>query len=80
MSAHTGITPAVNVCWETDVPKVYIFCNKDRVWSLEEQQRMLERVRGDRREWDTYEMDCGHSPFLSHVEELTEILEKAASG
>jgi hypothetical protein len=39
---------------------------------------MLERVHSDKRDsWDTYEMDCGHSPFLSHVEELTEILVKS---
>ncbi|KAJ6594201.1 Alpha/beta hydrolase fold-1 [Mycena capillaripes] len=75
MSPHFAITPATNVCWETDVPKVYIFCKKDRALSLQEQQRILERVQGDRKDdWDTYEMDCGHSPFLSHVEELTGIL------
>ncbi|KAJ6594115.1 Alpha/beta hydrolase fold-1 [Mycena capillaripes] len=79
MSMHAGGTPAINVCWGADVPKVYIFCKKDRVFSLEEQRCMLERVQGDKSKWDTYEMDCGHSPFLSHVEELTEILDKAAS-
>jgi len=76
MSANGGIAPATDVCWNADVPKVYIFCKKDRVFSIEEQQRMLERVQSDRDDWETYEMDCGHSPFLSHVEELTEILTK----
>ncbi|KAJ6594202.1 Alpha/beta hydrolase fold-1 [Mycena capillaripes] len=75
MSAHIVATVATNVCWETDIPKVYIFCKKDRAFSLQEQQRMLERVQGDRKDdWDTHEMECGHSPFLSHVEELTGIL------
>ncbi|KAJ7366942.1 Alpha/beta hydrolase fold-1 [Mycena albidolilacea] len=78
MSGHAGIAPATDVCWNADVPKVYIFCKKDRVYSLQEQQRMLDRVQGDQRDdWETYEMDCGHSPFLSHVEELTEIITRA---
>jgi len=78
MSTHISATPATNVCWDIDVPKVYIFSKKDRALSLKGQQRMLERVQGNRTgDWETYEMDCGHSPFLSHVEELTEILTKA---
>ncbi|KAF7365153.1 AB hydrolase-1 domain-containing protein [Mycena venus] len=77
MSGHAGISPATDVCWSADVPKVYIFCKTDRVFSLGEQRRMLERVQGDQTDdWETYEMDCGHSPILSHVEELTEILTK----
>jgi len=77
MSPHFAFTPATNVCWDADVPKVYIFCKTDRVFSLDQQRRMLERVRGDKKDgWKTYEMDCGHSPFLSHVEELTEVLTK----
>jgi hypothetical protein len=72
-----AIAAASNVCWDTDVPKVYIFCNKDRALEFEGQQRLLERVQGDTKGgWETYEMDCGHSPFLSHVDELTEILTK----
>ncbi|KAJ7928872.1 hypothetical protein B0H13DRAFT_1966662 [Mycena leptocephala] len=61
VSPRVAIAAASNVCWDTDVSK-----------------RLLERVRGDKqRDWETYEMDCGHSPFLSHVDELTEILTKA---
>ncbi|KAJ6500084.1 Alpha/beta hydrolase fold-1 [Mycena vitilis] len=78
MSAHFVATPATDVCWDVDVPKIYVFCKNDRVFPLDGQQRMLERVQGARRgDWETCEMDCGHSPFLSHVEKLTEILTKA---
>ncbi|KAJ7680611.1 Alpha/beta hydrolase fold-1 [Mycena polygramma] len=78
MSAHLATAPAINVCWDAEVPKVYIFCKHDRAFSLQEQQRMLSRVQGDKKgDWETYEMDCGHSPFLSHVEELTDIMVKA---
>ncbi|KAF8210566.1 Alpha/beta hydrolase fold-1 [Mycena galopus ATCC 62051] len=64
--------------WDADVPKVYIFCKRDRVIPLDGQQRMLERVqRHNKENWSTYEIECGHSPFLSHVEELAEILTKA---
>ncbi|KAJ7268652.1 Alpha/beta hydrolase fold-1, partial [Mycena haematopus] len=78
MSVHVVSVPATNVCWDTDVPKVAIFCKKDRVFPLEGQRRMLERVKGTKGgNWGMYEMDCGHSPFLSHVEELVEILTKA---
>ncbi|KAF8139514.1 Alpha/Beta hydrolase protein [Mycena galopus ATCC 62051] len=77
MSGYAAIAPASDVCWNADIPKVYIFCKKDRALSFEEQQRMLERVQCDQGEWETYEMDCGHCPFLSHLEELTKILTNA---
>ncbi|KAJ7158073.1 hypothetical protein C8R46DRAFT_1039464 [Mycena filopes] len=72
--------PAVDVCWDTEgVAKVYIFCKRDRAFTFEEQQRMAQRAREVQGggPWETYEMDCGHSPCLSHVAELTEILVKA---
>ncbi|KAJ6508716.1 Alpha/beta hydrolase fold-1 [Mycena sanguinolenta] len=76
MSGYAAIAPASDVCWNADIPKVYIFCKTDRVMSFQEQQRVLERVQCGKRDWETYEMDCGHSPFLSHLDELTEILTK----
>ncbi|KAJ7902179.1 Alpha/beta hydrolase fold-1 [Mycena olivaceomarginata] len=75
MSAHIAATPATDVCWDVDVAKVYILCKRDRGIPLGCQRRMLERVQGgERGDWITYEMDCGHSPFLSHVEDLVKIL------
>ncbi|KAK7048426.1 AB hydrolase-1 domain-containing protein [Favolaschia claudopus] len=80
MSAHVGITPATDVCWNADIQKAYIFCTEDRVFSIEEQRRMLERVQSDAKhdsiDWETYEMDCGHCPFLSHPKELLDILKQ----
>ncbi|KAJ7033706.1 Alpha/beta hydrolase fold-1 [Mycena alexandri] len=68
---------AVNVCWDVDVAKVAILCKKDRAILLEGQQRMLKRAQGVRNDgWEIYELDCGHSPVVSHVGELTEILVK----
>ncbi|KAF7361660.1 AB hydrolase-1 domain-containing protein [Mycena venus] len=49
MAPHFAIAPATNVCWDADVPKVYILCKTDRVFSFEQQQRMLERVQGDKK-------------------------------
>ncbi|KAJ6498974.1 Alpha/beta hydrolase fold-1 [Mycena sanguinolenta] len=78
MSAHTVSEPVSNVCWVTDVPKVAIFCRRDRVFPVEGQRRMVERVKSTKGgDWEMYEMDCGHSPFLSHVEELVELVTKA---
>ncbi|KAF8210564.1 Alpha/beta hydrolase fold-1 [Mycena galopus ATCC 62051] len=79
MSSHAVIAVPCNTRWDTDVPKVYIFCKNDRTIELFAQQRLLERVlEGQNKDsWKTYEMDCGHCPFLSHVEELVEILTKA---
>ncbi|KAF7376444.1 AB hydrolase-1 domain-containing protein [Mycena sanguinolenta] len=75
MSAHVVSVPVSNVCWDNDVPKVAIFCKTDRVFPLDGQRRMMERVKSTKGgDWETYEMDCGHSPFLSHVEELVEII------
>ncbi|KAF7321766.1 AB hydrolase-1 domain-containing protein [Mycena kentingensis (nom. inval.)] len=75
MSIHILSTPAVDTCWSTDLPRTYILCLRDQVFSFEEQGRFLERIRGEGDAmWSTKKMDCGHSPMLSHVEELTEIL------
>ncbi|KAF7346401.1 AB hydrolase-1 domain-containing protein [Mycena sanguinolenta] len=76
MSGYVAIAPVSDVCWNADIPKVYIFCKTDRVIPFQEQQRIVERVQCSPRDWETYEMDCGHCPFLSHLEELTEILTK----
>ncbi|KAK7005722.1 AB hydrolase-1 domain-containing protein [Favolaschia claudopus] len=77
MSAHFITAPATDVCWNSDVQKMYIFCKADRVFTRDEQQRMLERVQAHGKDlWEIYELKSGHSPFLSHVEELTEILAK----
>ncbi|KAF8210679.1 hypothetical protein K438DRAFT_1959900 [Mycena galopus ATCC 62051] len=78
MSANPVLAPATNVCWDADVLKVAIFLKRDRAFASQGQRRMVERVRGDKGgDWKTYEMDCGHSASLSHVEELVEILTKA---
>ncbi|KAJ6455075.1 Alpha/beta hydrolase fold-1 [Mycena vitilis] len=80
MSMQLATVPATNVCWDTDVPKVYIFCKHDRALTLQEQQQILAGVQVEssrKGDWETYEMECGHNPFLSHVEELTDILVKA---
>ncbi|KAJ6499099.1 Alpha/beta hydrolase fold-1 [Mycena sanguinolenta] len=77
VALNVSVAPASNVCWASEVPKVYIFCKKDRSLPLEVQQKMLERVQMENKDsWKLYEMDCGHSPFLSHVEELVDILVK----
>ncbi|KAF7301081.1 AB hydrolase-1 domain-containing protein [Mycena indigotica] len=73
MSMHILSTPAVGVCWGVDVPKTYICCKQDRSISLQAQKTFVERVKVDDK-WKVVEMDCGHSPFLSHIDELVAIL------
>ncbi|KAF7376318.1 AB hydrolase-1 domain-containing protein [Mycena sanguinolenta] len=78
MAVSVTAAPVANVCWGADVPKVYIFCKMDRAIPFEGQRKMVERVQIENKEsWKTYEMNCGHSPFLSHVEHLVEILVEA---
>nr|GAT42523.1 predicted protein [Mycena chlorophos] len=77
MSTHTMTTPAVGVCWDLDVPKVYIVCKQDRALWIPgvSTLRFVERVNGGSLDgWSTLEMDCGHSPFLSHIHQLVDML------
>ncbi|KAF7301104.1 AB hydrolase-1 domain-containing protein [Mycena indigotica] len=81
MSAHVLSTPAVGVCWAVDIPKMYIFCTQDRSMPLQAQRVFVERVNmGDDSSWKTVEMDCGHSPFLSHIDQLVAILTEGDGG
>jgi len=51
------------------VPRSYVLCTADRCMSPALQRAMLERVP-----CTVYEMDSGHSPFMTHPRELAEIL------
>ncbi|KAF7315477.1 AB hydrolase-1 domain-containing protein [Mycena indigotica] len=81
MSLHIFSTPASGVCWGLEVGKVFIFSKNDRAFLFAAQQNMVERAKasgGDADSWKTYQIECGHSPFLSHVEELAGILTNEA--
>lgn len=52
------------------IPRVYVSCLHDRVIPIGAQRRMAARFA-----CELLQLDAGHSPFLSHVEELARILE-----
>ncbi len=52
------------------VPRAYISCEHDRVIPLAAQLHMCQRTPCE----VTYTLDCGHSPFLSHPEDVAAVL------
>lgn len=55
-----------------DIPKVYIRCLKDAMLKLEIQDKMIAETPCDA----VYDLNTGHSPYVSRPEELVEILLK----
>jgi pimeloyl-ACP methyl ester carboxylesterase len=48
------------------VPSTYVCCTRDRVIPLQQQRRMVQRQPCQQ----LVQLDCDHSPFLSHPEQL----------
>ncbi|KAI9725577.1 MAG: hypothetical protein M1828_003065 [Chrysothrix sp. TS-e1954] len=65
-------TAVTNTCWDVNIPKTYVFTTQDRALPLTAQKHMFEAVQDE--SWDTKSLNCGHSPFLSRVDELVEVL------
>lgn len=71
--------PVSNACWDLDIPKIYIRTIKDEANPIKVQDRMIQKVQtGYEKDWTLVTMNCGHSPFLSRITELTDILENSA--
>ena len=60
-------------CWELDVPVTCVTCSKDPRVRVTE--AMVAKMKKEN--WTVNTMECGCSPFLSHVEELGEMILKA---
>jgi pimeloyl-ACP methyl ester carboxylesterase len=58
------------------IPRTFIGCLKDMVFSIDDQRRRAEGQPGTR--W--VEFDCGHSPFFAMPQALADALEAAARG
>ncbi|MEZ5259818.1 MAG: alpha/beta fold hydrolase [Ilumatobacteraceae bacterium] len=76
--AHLGLQPAVTfqqeitaAGWET-IPSTYVQCTEDRAVPYEIQRVMAARCAS------TVEFPTNHSPFLTMVSELADVVERAA--
>ncbi len=78
---------SVKAIWSTqtyeawkDIPSTYIVCEKDRVIQPEKQEEMIANARAVQpMAFDVVErLDCGHQPILSNVQEMVEIVKRAA--
>lgn len=58
-----------------DVPKSYIRCTEDRMIPADDQQRFAARGGAER-----YDMQTGHSPFLSDPKGLAALIHRIAGG
>ena len=72
-SHHSVTTPVIRACWDLDVPKTYIVTTEDVAMPMNAQDAMIESVRDDT--WSVQHIASSHSPFLSRIKELVEILE-----
>ena len=71
--SNVDITHKVsNTCWNVDIPKLYIHGKRDASFSFDAQKQLVDHVKDDT--WSVAEIDSGHSPFLSHVDECVAIL------
>jgi hypothetical protein len=55
---------------------VYIKCLLDRTLPIEWQDQLINLTKV---EWEILTLNSGHSPFVSHVKEMTDMLEKWAA-
>jgi len=67
------------------MPCTYMVCEKDNAVPVKRQEMMLENVRKDCRErgvgteWlSVVRVACGHSPWLSQVEKVVELVREVA--
>jgi len=71
-SLASFMQPVTAVAWR-EIPSTYVVCTNDQAIPLFAQEHMATRCREVRR------MASDHSPFLSHVEELAELIEQVVS-
>lgn len=76
MAANHADQIASDPPWDMSVRKTYVFCTKDRAIPLYVQQGMFGEVKDG--SWTAERIECGHSPFLSHVREVVRVLERVA--
>ena len=69
------ILPAKDTCWTSSISFVYIRTTKDKaLWPATQDKLLAIMADLPNSKWNVVDMACGHSPFLSHVSELCEIL------
>lgn len=71
-SLASFMQPVTAVAWR-EIPSTYVVCTNDQAIPLFAQEHMAARCRDVRR------MASDHSPFLSHVEELAELIEQVVT-
>ena len=72
---HHCMTPVERACWDLDVPKTYIKTTNDVALPEMWQDAMIEPVKDST--WTVETVDSSHSPFLSRIDQLIDILVKS---
>ena len=72
ISAHHQTAKVERSCWNSSVPKLYIFSTQDKALWPNTQSAMLNQVKDA--SWTTLTMESGHAPFLSRIDQLVHIL------
>ncbi|KAL8668534.1 MAG: hypothetical protein Q9168_006838 [Polycauliona sp. 1 TL-2023] len=70
---------ATQCAWR-EIPTSYIYTNQDMTVPLEYQKSMVDRLKAEGRDVQTFELDTGHCPNLTKTRELVEIIEEIVSG
>ena len=64
--------PVRSVAWR-DVPSTYVICDRDNAIPVPAQEAMAARAG------TTHRIDCDHSPFLNHPDEVADLIRAAAA-
>ncbi|KAI4912126.1 uncharacterized protein J4E92_010171 [Alternaria infectoria] len=73
-SAYAKTTGAA---WK-NIPSAYLVCEEDRSMPVVAQEKMIEMARAEGGEVQVTRLGCGHSPFLSRVQETVEWVRRVA--
>ena len=66
------VQPVKSVAWR-DVPSTYVICDRDNAIPVGAQEAMAARAG------TTHRIDCDHSPFLNHPDEVADLIRAAAA-
>ena len=72
-SASVYNTAVRSTCWDLNIPITYVSCTKDPQARVRD--AMLAKMK--RANWIIKTIEAGHSPFLSFVDELGDIIVRA---
>ena len=71
-SMKASMGPAKMTCWGVDIPKLYIITSRDIAIPPDTQRAIVDAFTDET--WTTRNIDSGHTPFLTHKEQLIDML------